>query len=148
MTDRYIWHVTLQTGHTRQSWRHEISPELMPIITALLNTALADDGGVVLPGEPACRLIATAEGKCLVATVQAADDTPLVTFGVAAHARCGAGLWRCMTEIPTHLSPMPERPQAPWCAANLMHGLGVYPSAAHWLGDLERCIAWAWIEKP
>jgi hypothetical protein len=52
-----------------------------------------------------------------------------------------------LTEIPEPLNPMPDRPQTPWCAAKLMPGLSAYPAAAMWLGDMERCVAWAWIEK-
>jgi len=39
-------------------------------------------------------------------------------------------------------------PQAPWCAARLETGLALYPGAAVWLGDYERLVAWAWIERP
>lgn len=167
MTDRYIWHITLQTGDARRSWRHEIDPELMPQIAAILDAALAADAieptraqmdahplGLPRLGAPLCvpgyGLIATAEGRCLIATVLAHGTDgplPLVTFGVAAHARCGAGLWRLLTEVPQRLNPAPERPQAPWCAAKLMPALSMHLDAARWLGDLERCIAWAWVDR-
>lgn len=150
---QYIWHLTLNTGDTRQSWRHEIDPSVMPRIAAILEAALAadelDDGqasGVPLP-IPGYRLSASGDGRCLLASVSAEDDTGLATFGVAAHARCGAGLWRVLTEIPTAIDPMPDRPQAPWCAVKLMPGLAIYPSAAQWLGDFERMIAWAFLER-
>lgn len=150
---QYIWHLTLNTGDTRQSWRHEIDPSLMPRIAAILDAALKADElvgdtvtGVPLP-IPGYRLSATGDGRCLLAGVLAEDDTLLATFGVAAHARCGAGLWRVLTEVPTRCGDTIPRPRAPWCAVRLQPGLAIYPSATEWLGDLERCIAWAWLER-
>lgn len=153
VTSQYIWHLTLNTGDTRQSWRHEIDPALMPRIAGILDAALAadelDDGqvtGVPLP-IPGYRLSATGDGRCLLASVSAEDDTLLATFGVAAHARCGAGLWRVLTEIPTAVYPMPVRPHAPWCAVRLQPGLAIYPAAREWLGFLIGRIAWAWLDR-
>jgi hypothetical protein len=162
--DQYIWHISLNTGDTRQSWRHEIDQTLMPRIAQLLDAALDDDARDPTPAEmdehplgtpiprialpiPGYYLSATGDGRCLLASVSASDETLLVTFGVAAHARCGAGLWRVLTEMPKLINPAPTRPQAPWCAARLQPGLVIYPSAAYWLGDLERCIAWAWLDR-
>ena len=85
MSSRYLTHITLQTGHTRRSWRHEIDAAVWPSITDLLDRALA---------------------------VLGRDGTV-----------------------------------EPWCAVRLHAGLGLWPAAAHWLGDLKRCIAWAWLER-
>ncbi len=161
--DRYIWHITLQTGQTRKSWRHEIDPAVLPIVGEILEAALAAGAqeptiaemdahplGIIRTAPLPVRgynMSATAEGRCLVATVYAGGDDPLLSFGVAAHARCGAGLWRCLTEIPEPLNPMPDRPQTPWCAAKLLPGIRMHPHAAAWLGDLQRCMAWAWLER-
>ena len=151
--NQYIYHIELNTGVNRKSRRHEVNQALMPRIAEILDAAIRaddlglDDGrGASLP-IPGFRLSAPPDGRCLLASVMADDGTVLATFGVAAHARCGAGLWRCLTEIPTPINPILERPQAPWCAVRLRPGLDIYPSAADWLGDLERCIAWAWLDR-
>ena len=161
---QYIWHLTITTGDTRQSWRHEINPAVMPRIAEILDAAIKSDmleptpaemdahplgapgRGVPLP-IPGYRLSATGNGRCLLASVLAEDDTLLTTFGVATHARCAAGLWRVLTEVPATIIPMPARPQTPWCAVRLRPGLIIYPAAAHWLGDMERLIAWAWLDR-
>lgn len=40
-----------------------------------------------------------------------------------------------------------ECPGEPWCAVRLEPGIALYPETAHWLGDFERCLAWAWLER-
>lgn len=37
-------------------------------------------------------------------------------------------------------------PALPWCAVRIEIGMAVHPQPADWLGDLERCLAWGWIE--
>lgn len=146
MPDLYIHHITLTTGHTRRSWRHEIAPDLALHITAVLDESICREDGEPLP-VPGYRLRTTAQGRCAVATVSADDEMPIVTFGVAAHARCGAGLWQSLLTLAAPATPEPERPQAPWCAVHLHAGIGLHPDAAEWLGDMERCIAWAWLDR-
>lgn len=72
---------------------------------------------------------------------------PLVTFGVAAHSRCGARLWRTMhegRELATSGSPCPPEP---WIAV-IVHPTSVAaPEAFAWLADFERCVAWAWVAR-
>ena len=144
----YIHHVTLQTGHVRQSWRHEIDHGLHEAIGEILADALRGDRQI--QGDPAgCVIRATASSKCLLASVHSPEEAgsrlPLVTIGVAAHSRCGASIWRLLTEVPARIDAGPC-PREPWCAARLETGLAVYPGAAHWLGDMERCLAWAWLD--
>lgn len=153
---RYIWHLTLQTGHSRQSWRHEIEPGALASTAALLDAALTaerqadatgtDDPGTPLP-IPGYRMCTTDGGRCLMVSVHHDDGALLATYGVADHARCGAKVWRLLTEIPAPMPHTPERPQTPWCVVRLHRGLERHVDAAHWLGDMERCIAWAWLER-
>ena len=39
-------------------------------------------------------------------------------------------------------------PEPPWCAVEIHPALALYPAAAEWLGDFERCVAWAWVDPP
>jgi hypothetical protein len=148
----HLHHITITTGDNRRSWRHEIEPRALASSAMLLDAAIRD-GRVALPVEPAgLDLQVTAQGRCMVATVWH-DEVPLVTFGVAAHSRCGASLWRMLCSGATvtaegrrAINP-DSAPQEPWCAARLEPGIAVMMDVAPLLGDLERCIAWAWLDR-
>ena len=144
----YIYHVTLQTGHSRQSWRNEIDPEALRATADLLARAL-QHGPVELPVKPAgYTMRATAEGRCMLATVLHDEDAPIVTLGVATTSRCGAGLWRALvTTGDQSLGNIAQPPGAPWCAVRLEVGLQLMSDAVGWLGDFERCVAWAWLDR-
>jgi len=40
-----------------------------------------------------------------------------------------------------------QGPPVPWCAVSVHTPVGAFPEALDWLGDFERCIAWAWITR-
>lgn len=147
---RYLQHITLTTGDTRQSWRHEVADDLMPMLTALIESA-REDGRALLPGlQPQCWLRIEDTSKCAIVNIDTADRVPLVTMAIATHSRCGAKLWRLLHEtarIPAATDAL-RTPPEPWIAARLEPGIATLtPDATMALGDLERCIAWAWIES-
>jgi hypothetical protein len=159
MRERYLTHVTLTTGHSRRSYRHEVSEQALAVCAGLLDGALSGGEPRIPAIEPPLTLTATRRGCCLAATAWAADEqhgrVPVVTIGVAGHSRCGAALWRLLH---AHAHPaIPLRtvagqcPAEPWCAARLdAPGIILYSDVADmWyaLGDLERCLAWAWLER-
>jgi len=147
----YIHHVTTTTGHTRRSYRSEVDADLMPRLRELLDAALMGEADLPVPDpdrRARYRLRATAQGRCMVATaylVYGAQQSksrmriPLVSFGVSGHSRCGAALWRSL-----HQGPCPPEP---WCAVRIHDTIAIDPAAARWIGDLERCIAWAWLDR-
>lgn len=151
--ERYIWHVTLNTGDTRRSPRSEVSDEAVIVCRDLIDRATAG-AEPRIPGQDATLTMA-AEGRCALATVWAlADHAPLVTIGFAAHSRCAPRLWEILHDPASRMPQQPpiatrigERPDAPWCAARIEIGLALHVEDAHWLGDFERCLAWAWIER-
>lgn len=147
---RYIRHVTLTTGHTHDSYREDISEEALAHCQSLLAALRSATEGQMMPipcvGE--YYLSGQAAGACLVATVWSGEPSVcLATIGVAAHSRCGARLWRELHRWgETPVVTDPERcPPEPWVAAALDTGIAHHPDAAHWLGDFERCLAWAWV---
>jgi len=151
----YIHHVTTTTGHVRRSYRDEVDADLMPRLRELLDAALAGEADLPVPDpdrSASYRLRATGQGRCMVATTyvvygaprsKSRMRVPLVTFCVAGHSRCGAALWRQLHQGPT----APPCPPEPWCAAQLLDSIAIAPAAAHWIADLERCIAWAWLDR-
>lgn len=66
---------------------------------------------------------------------------PLATIGIAPVSLASREVWLSLTGR--------ERddmtPSAPYCAVRMQRNL-LYPGAAHWLGDLQRCLAWAWVD--
>lgn len=147
---RAIRHVTLTTGHVRDSLPDEVGPEARRAVGALLSSALAAaDRTVPLPVPPGYSISAASGGRCLTVIVWAdgPPSVPVCTIGVAGHSRCGAALWREVHRwgvLPVVTDPA-RPPAEPWVAAALDEGIADHPDAAGWLGDLERCIGWAWL---
>lgn len=144
---RHLRHVTMTTGHVRDSDRSEIADDALSVCADLLDAAMivAPDAVPIPAVAPPCALRVSGSGRCLVATVHGPDDAPILTIGVATHSRCGARLWRSLHEtalgaLATDDTPCPPEP---WCAARLEPGAVLHPMAMAWLGDFERCLAWA-----
>lgn len=150
--EKYVEHVTLQTGHRRRSPRSEASDAAVEACAALIADATRD-GGAAIPGADGFLLRIEHPGRCLVATVHRVFDrilmqlsAPLVTIGIATHSRCAASLWRRLHEVGIRAATSAvSPPSVPWCAARLEPGLAA-ESDTGWMGDFERCLAWALIE--
>lgn len=141
MQHKPLTHLTLLTGHSRQSWRHEIDPAALAQCRALLDQALRGGQVSLAPSLHGYSMKATSEGDAMLCTALAdvhGKPAPLVTFGASASA--GVDLWRL-------LGQSGNPPPSPWCAVRVEPGLALAPEAAHWLGDFERCIAWAWLDR-
>lgn len=141
----YIAHITLTTGHARRSYREKIDDAVMPALRRLI--AEMRDGKVVeIPGAAGYFARGYVGGRCMSCTVYA-GASPLVTVGVATHSRCGAVLWRGLYgSAPAQARP--EQPPAPWCGVVLhLDALAMYRDAMVWLGDFERCLAWAFVAE-
>jgi hypothetical protein len=77
---------------------------------------------------------------------QVGQRPPLVTFGVAHRSRQGAALWTELLKVGP-AAPGTREPHAPWCGVHVHPSIVGYMDALSWLGDFERCVAWAWISK-
>lgn len=153
MQPAYIFHVGLRDGRTHRSFRAAVHDPLMGQIAELIGSA-CNGPGVRLPSSisGACRLQIEDYGPCALAFVTLLDGSPLLTLGIAGHARCGARLWRVLHEGANTLpkTRVDSRPSEPWCARR--HEIGAFCDSApfppmHLLTDLEDCLAWAWIER-
>lgn len=156
MTSTYLYHVTLDTAHSRKSYRHEVSDDVVRTCAKLIERAIENPREHVEIPETTCSMTATADGPSLIVTVWGPVTEirnsppmrpPLVTFGVA--ERSGANLWRLLhqaREANVQMSP-DNCPPEPWVAARMEVGISIMPEHAEWLADFERCIGWAWIER-
>jgi hypothetical protein len=147
---RALRHVTLSTGHTRDSPRSEVDDAAVAVCSRLLDEARAG-GRPEVPGTPGLRLRVTREGRCLLATVAWPDGAPVITYGVASHSRCGAQLWRLLhgadPSLYGTLATDPERaPSEPWLAVRIEPGVALLADLRDTmllLADFGRCLAWA-----
>lgn len=148
-----ICHVTVSTGHERESLRSEVADWVLDALEPVLERAIRG-GQVAIPnpggGPPLGNLSATATGDALLVTLYAVDGAPLVTFGVARGPIREGELWKALHAavrgVPA-VTPADQPPPWPWCAVRLELGIAAHPKSVEWLGDLERCCAWTWVER-
>lgn len=132
--DRYIWHETIETQHTRRSFLSEVAPDVLAAVQQWLKADRFD-----LPGGYEC-VITYRATHCIQAEVYTPAAVRLIQFGVADHPRCGQPMWVRLG------GATDARPQEPWCAASIdSAGTAADPEAYRWLGDFERCLAWGWL---
>lgn len=134
----HLWHVTLTTGHVRLSHRSEVGDGVVEIVRPLLS------GRHTVPGHPDLMLRRLPFGDSHAPPVWQIDkdDFPVVTFGLAV-SEADVGVLR--ESLGMSLGPV----EYPWLVVVLRDGLSLCtPSEALVLGDLERCLAWSWLERP
>ncbi len=157
----YLNHITLDTGNLRRSPRAEVGDETLRILTPWLHGALESGQHTPFPAEfdmSHFSVKATKENGSLLVTVFAprgphtpgkphvGQTMPLVTLGVAQRSRQGAELWAKMV-AQFGAAPGLQKPSEPWCAVALHPPVVGYPESLDWLGDFERCVAWAWLTR-
>lgn len=146
----FIRHITLTTGHTQDSQPGEVPQHvrdrLRPMIEILGKAGL--QAPIKIPGMPGYSVTGGATKNCLVAVVW--RDRParaLVSIGIAARSRCGPAIWRGLHtwgKVPVVTDP-DRCPPGPWVAVAL-DTLDPTEPALEWLGDFERCLAWAFCD--
>ena len=133
----YIWHVTLDTGHGVRSHRCDVDSTVITIVGQQVAEALKAGSADIRPGY---RIEPHAAGAALMAMVVGDTAGPLVSVAVAPHSRVSARLWGLLEQD----GPAPA---APWCAIRMLPDVVADLGALSWLGDFERCLAWAWLER-
>lgn len=144
----YIAHITLSTGHIRRSPRSEVGDDALAVLVPWLEAARAAGEPIPLPAESLAHYSGKVmlEDGALLCTIYGPGAVPLVTFGVAQRSRQGEPLWELLAGM-GQPSPAARMPSAPWCGVVLHPSAVLFPDAMEWLGDLERCVAWAWITR-
>lgn len=155
----YINHITLSTGHCRRSPRSEVSDATLDILRPWLLDLVESAGKSPLPVAELSHFSALAivevglvvtiygpSGPYISGRPNKTDGAPIVTIGVAQRTRQGSELWSKLSKHFVTVAGL-EPPSTPWCAVALHENIMAFPDAAEWLGDLERCIAWAWVTR-
>lgn len=160
MKSPYINHVTLNTGHTRRSPRDEVRDDILGILHPWIEDMLIGKIPLPLPVPSLYHYCATAtvEAGSLLCTIWAprgphtpgqphpGESIPLVTLGVAQRSRHSTDLWAMMV-AQFGAKPGLKKPNEPWCGVVVHSNLMDHIRTSDWLGDMERCIAWAWITR-
>ena len=140
MTDG-LWHVTLTTGDVRWSPRAEVADAILPTVAAHIARARRR-GPAVVPGQADVTARARSHGHALAVTLRWHDDDEILRMWIAPTLARALEL-----AAPCDWMPAAAMVPAPACLVRLADGLARYPAVAHWLGDYERCTAWAWLER-
>ena len=143
---------TLNTEHTVVSPRESVAPEAMAVCAPL-----ADHGGVIPPCAP-FRVEVTHGLGCSVFAVFRGRE-PVVTCGLAWTPAGAAEAWPAIEELYLQVSDrapqlmaatkVAEQPNAlPWLAVVILPPIHTLRREdIGWLGDFERCLAWAILER-
>lgn len=155
----YLNHVTLSTGHVRRSPRHEVADAVLHDLRPVLARAIETSERIPLIYDVSHFSVrASVESGALLLSLfgpvgphsrgkpHAGETIPLMTMGVAQRSRQGGDLWARMV-AQFGASPGLKKPEEPWCAVVLHEPSLGYPESLEWLGDFERCAAWAWITR-
>lgn len=140
-------HVTLNTGHVRDSHASEVDPLIMATVRGLVQKLLRKQLGhpVVIPGIKGYLINGQSRGSDLIATVWHNIDTPIATIGSAPSGR--SEVWSLLHQgRPELKTSATNPPSGPWVAVRLEYGIVEAMSATSWLGDFERCLGHAWME--
>ena len=156
----YLNHITLSTGHIARTERADVAPEVTELLAGWLPDAVNSGQAHALPVAALSHFSAQAfvQSGALVVTVSApvgphelgkphaGPAMPLITMGVAQRSRQGADLWASLTKA-FETKPGLEQPATPWLAVAIHPSIAFYAGPVEWLGDFERCIAWAWLTR-
>lgn len=155
----FINHITLSTGHCRRSPRSEVDDATLALLHPWLERTRTSGNIEPLPVAPLSHFGARVIKEIgLVVTIygprgphtpgkpHSGEWLPLVTLGIAQRSRESGDLW---AQLVANFGTRPGviAPSTPWVAVAIHDTIGGYLDALQWLGDLERCIAWAWVTR-
>jgi hypothetical protein len=156
----YLNHITLNTGHVARTNRADVAPAITQLLANWLPGTLNSGQTHPLPVGELSHFgaqVFVQDGALVVTVVApvgphqpgqpyAGQTMPLVTFGVAQRSRQGAQLWSMLTTS-FGATPRIKQPGTPYCAVAIHPSIAIYAGPVDWLGDFERCVAWAWITR-
>jgi hypothetical protein len=137
----FIWHVTLETGHSSRSYRQDVADAAIEVLRPLVRA----DGDYPVPSVAGRSLRVTRSGRLLLATILA--EAPICTLAVAGRSVGAERLWQMIHKDVRAATDASKPPRAPWCAARFEAGLLHHLDDRPWLVDFQRCLAWTWIES-
>lgn len=156
--ERFIHEINLSTGATRRVPRSDVDEDALTQLRPILVDALAERARMIeIPQTNDCAITATRIRRALLATLwtqSAALRTsgraraPLVTLAVVVASQDVDLLWKIVHEWDLNASATlnDQAPAVPWLAVRHDYSLLMHHDLKRPLDDLERAIAWAWLE--
>lgn len=156
----YINHITISTGHTARTRRADVAAAATELMAKWLPDTINSGKAYGLPVQELSHFSAQVfvQDGALVVTVSApvgphqqgkpftGQTMPLVTFGVATRSRQSAPLWTMLVNAFSCKTGL-QAPDVPYCAVAVHPSIAIYKGPVEWLGDFERCMAWAWVTR-
>ncbi len=151
-------HWTANTGHYRQSDRSEMADHVTRAYGRLIAVAgaFATPAPLRGPDDPwRLQVLAHLHGpRVLQARIVAPDGLAVAVLAVAEGGGAGPRrAWReTVATAPWFIDgcdpgDFRNPPDGPWVIAALLPALAVHPEAIEWLGDVEQCIGWAFLDS-
>lgn len=143
---KYINHITLNTGHTRNSYPNEVSKELYFILKRLQKELLSENGAEIIDGYRAEGKYAKGHG--LLITLYSKNKIPILT-SIVVNENDDDFLWKLLHEHST--TPLKTKatnpPKKPYIADKIEIGAIAHMDAMEWTGDFSKCIGWMYVDE-
>lgn len=144
MTEKYIYHVTTTTRHTRKSPRSEVPKETTALLKPWLEDMIKGKLREIIKTRYSCR-IGKYNGKMIEFIISRLTtdfkQTDVIRFVVCNHSRQKNIAWALV-------NGKGDVPNVPFCAVQLLMDNFIPEDFAYLpaFADFERCIAWAWLD--
>lgn len=154
-----LLHITFQTGHCVSTRRHDVAPAFLGQLVRLVGEC-EKTSCVEMPtpsGLMVLRRVSVSKKPAHVAcwSLSRPDGPALITQALSLRKDEGDALWRTLHSSlggvqPKFATQADSPPTEPWLGVALhlpllMEG-SMEGGPLEWLGDFERCVAWAWID--
>ncbi|MNW48698.1 hypothetical protein D3C74_260750 [compost metagenome] len=136
----YLNHVTLNTGHARKTYSHEVDKRIYFILKNILKDAMGSQGAKIFDNYT---VKITKVGEGAVSTLFGSSGAPILT--TACSKDDDGSLWRMLhSTFNGQLATKEDKPTStPYIADRLEVGSVLHMDALKWTGDFSRCFAWA-----
>lgn len=140
-----VTHITVNTGHSRRSYRREVQDEVIGLLQNWLPDLYAGQLRAIIEDKYAVRCD-WHNGKSAGFTVQRLDNemngVDLVKISVCRHSKKAAAAWQF---VDGQAAP----PPVPFVAATMLTDNATPADLSHigMIADFERTLAWAWLES-
>lgn len=147
MKEKYIYHVTINTGDIRKSPRSEVDQDIIDLMKKWIKNLEKGELQAVYEDKYAVR-INQSSGKMIEFYIFRIDDnfeqTDLIQMVVCKHSSKKEIAWSLFGE--NNSIPVPK---VPFCGVKLIQEnikINDFPHLSL-LADFERCLAWGWLES-